>query len=68
MSYDLDLYLAKRTDLMAPDALVSVDPPARIDSDDIPQSYAPLIGRRRWLIRIHIQGTPDANTLAGFET
>jgi len=23
---------------MAPDALVSVDPPARIDSDDIPQS------------------------------
>lgn len=38
MSYDLDLYLTKRTDLMAPDALVSVGPPARIDSDDIPQS------------------------------
>lgn len=38
MSYDLDLYLTKRTDLMAPDALVSIDPPARIDSDDIPQS------------------------------
>ena len=38
MSYDLDLYLAKRSDPMAPDALGSVDPPARIDSDDIPQS------------------------------
>ncbi len=71
MSYDLDLYVSKPTPLTAPDAgpnaQFGVESPARIEPEDIPATYAPLIARRRWLIRIHIEGAPTPETSAVFE-
>ena len=72
MSYDLDLYLSKDTNLTPPDAggvgLFSVEPPARCEDDDIPAAYLPLLGkRRRWLIRLHIEGRPAPDRLAAFD-
>mgnify|MGYP001825266104 CR=1 FL=1 len=73
MSYSLDLYLARDIALTPPDAgpnaQFAADPPARIENEDIPDSYLPLIGkRRRWLVRIYIEGAPSSQSLADFDT
>lgn len=72
MSYDLDLYVGRAVDLTPPDAgpggQFSVEPAARCEEEDIPSSYLPLLGkRRRWLIRLHIEGQPDAPKLKEFD-
>ncbi|NNJ67247.1 MAG: hypothetical protein HKP54_04350 [Boseongicola sp.] len=73
MSYDLELYLSKPAILTPPDAgpnaQFAADPPARIEDEDLPDTYHPLIGkRRRWLIRLYIEGTPAPEALANFDT
>lgn len=73
MSYDLDLYVAKAPALSPPSAgrngQFAVDPPARIEKEDIPEDYRSLIGkRRRVLIRIHIEGAPEPSAVDLFET
>ena len=72
MSYDLDLYTARPPDLQAPDpgpgANFAIEPPAKAEDEDIPDSYLPLLGkRRRWLTRLHIEGAPSDLALATFD-
>ena len=73
MSIGLDLYLARETTLSppkaGPNAQFTADPPARVKDEDIRDTYLPLIGkRRRWLIRLYIEGAPDPQALADFDT
>lgn len=72
MSIGLDLYLARETTLSPPDAgpnaQFAADPPARIEDEDLPESYLPLTGKgRRWLVRLSIEGAPSPQTLADFD-
>lgn len=60
VSYDFELYFGGKRDLTNPPTLVSgnirFDGPDRAELDDIPQSYLHLIGRKRWLYRVHLEG------------
>ena len=72
MSYDLDLFIGKETVLTPPEAndsaIFAVDPPARIEDEDIPEEFHAILGRRRrWLVRLYIEGQPDNEALADFD-
>lgn len=71
MSYDIDLFLSKPTALKAPDAgpnaQFATETPARLELEDLPFEYTKLIARRRWLVRIHIEGAPTPQASAAFE-
>lgn len=72
MSYDLNLYLSRETRLTPPDAgkggQFAADLPARLETEDIPEEYQALVGkRRRWLNRIYIEGQPEPEALARFD-
>ena len=71
MSYDLQLYLSKAQPLTPPPTgetfQFAVDSPARCEDDDVPPEYRPLIGRRRWLVGIYIEGAAPPDALADFE-
>lgn len=60
MSYDFELYLGGRRSLSAPPVVacgkIRFDGPDRLEVDDIPLAYLHLIGKKRWLYRIHLEG------------
>jgi hypothetical protein len=60
MSYDFELYSAQKRNIGTPPALsignVRVDGPDKLEDEDIAASYRPVIGRKRWLYRIHLEG------------
>ena len=65
MSYDFELYLGGRRLLSAPPGLASgnvrFDGPDQLEVDDIPLAYRRLIGKKRWLYRIHLEGEIQQN-------
>jgi len=60
MSYDFELYVGSKRPLTTPPSLASgnigFDGPDRVEEDDIPLSYLPVVGKKRWLYRIHLEG------------
>ena len=60
MSYDFGLYTGGKHTLSEPPALacgkIKFDGPDRLDEEDIPPSYLHLIGKKRWLYRVHLEG------------
>ncbi|WP_092647623.1 hypothetical protein [Jannaschia faecimaris] len=60
MSYDFELYTIAPRDLVDPPAFhgggVQVDGPFHLEEDDIPSGYLPIVGGKRCLYQIHLQG------------
>lgn len=60
MSYDFELYtrsgIAFRPPATAPDSNVALDGPYKLAIDDIPENYRRIVGARRSLFRIHLEG------------
>ena len=59
MSYDFELYTNREFSLTVPgiakDSL-RLDGPDRVEDEDIPDAYLPILGRKRVLYRIHLSG------------
>jgi len=60
MSYDFQLYTNSARKLVDPPELergnVSLDGPNRLEEDDVPSEYLPIVGKKRWLYQIHLEG------------
>lgn len=60
MSYDFELYVGSKRPLSSPPPLASgnigFDGPDRVEEDDITLSYQSVVGKKRWLYRIHLEG------------
>ena len=60
MSYDFELYIGAKRELAGPPILkrgnISFDGPDRAEEEDIPASFLPVVGKKRWLYRIHLEG------------
>lgn len=60
MSYDFDLYTSRTFLIETPRTSfggnVRIDGPDRIEADDVPVSYLSILGNRRMLYRIHLEG------------
>lgn len=63
MSYDYEFYVGR---IFSPDvpnlgssALLSCDGPDRLEDEDLPEEVRPLVGKRRLLYQLHLQGSPD---------
>ncbi len=60
MSYDFELYTSGRHLITEPPSVpfgnVSLDGPDRFELDDVPETYFHIIGKKRWLYRIHLEG------------
>ncbi len=71
MSYDYDLYVGRpfQPDLpgLGSSAHLSCDGPDRLQAEDIAEDVLRLIGKRRLLYRLHLQGSPDAAARSAFE-
>lgn len=65
MSYDFELYTSDELPLDAPKTSVGgavrVDGPDRVEDEDIPANHLPILGRRRVLYRIHLEGDHTAS-------
>jgi len=63
MSYDFELYVGSKRPLSSPPSLVSgnigFDGPDQVVADDVPLSYQRVVGKKRWLYRIHLEGQID---------
>lgn len=72
MSYDFELYTARKFGLPTPPVPsvgnISVDGPDKLEEEDIPVSYLPVIGMKRWLNRIHIEGPIDQSDRASLSS
>ncbi len=64
MSYDFELFAATAASLAnLPDVsagIINVDGPNRVEGEDIPESFHPFVGTKRWLCRIHLEGSISA--------
>jgi hypothetical protein len=64
MSYDFELFAASAVSLPStPDTNagnISIDGPDRVEGEDIPESFVPFVGKKRWLYRIHLEGAIGA--------
>ena len=60
VSYDFELYMGRATSFEKPPETTTgnilCDGPDTVQDEDIPRSFLPLIGTRRWLYRIHLEG------------
>lgn len=60
LSYDFELYVSRTCSLNAPatsdSSTIRVDGPDRAEDEDIPDSYLSVIGKKRLLYRIHLEG------------
>lgn len=66
MSYDFDLYTSRTGPLppsppVAPGCHIRVDGPDRVEDGDLPPEVARVVGKKRQLFRIHLEG--DTSTL-----
>lgn len=61
MSYDFELYTAREHPLKpldtSPGSNVSLDGPNRLEDEDIPDHYISIVGKKRELYRIHLEGS-----------
>ncbi|MEO0939083.1 MAG: hypothetical protein AAFY38_13095 [Pseudomonadota bacterium] len=68
MSYDFDLYTSRTAPLPTPPgAQIRVDGPDRVEGDDLAPEIAKVIGRKRQLFRIHIEGDTRALDPGAFD-
>jgi hypothetical protein len=60
VSYDIELYTGRATSLETPPETttgnIRCDGPDKVEDEDISRSFLPLIGTKRWLYRIHLEG------------
>ena len=60
MSYDFELFAGSAARLAASPVIstgnISFDGPDRVEYDDIPEAFLPIVGKKRWLYRIHLEG------------
>ena len=60
MSYDFELYTSRRHALeplpTGAGSNVVVDGPDTLEDDDIPDEYLSIVGKKRVLYRIHLEG------------
>lgn len=64
MSYDFELYAASAASLPKPPETstgnVRCDGPDKMEDDDVPESFLPIVGKKRWIHRIHLEGEISA--------
>jgi hypothetical protein len=60
MSYDLELFTTGKHELDPPSTSatcnVRIDGPDRAEDEDLPSNYLPVLGKKRLLYRIHLEG------------
>lgn len=60
MSYDFDLYASRKQVIEQPQksggCIVRIDGPDRVEDEDIPANYLAILGKKRVLYRIHLEG------------
>jgi len=65
MSYDFELYAARKHSFeqlrTSAESNVLLTGPDLLEVEDIDRSYLPLVGKRRFLYRIHLEGNFNAN-------
>ena len=68
MSYDFELYSTKTLVLVPPvtaeGSNIRVDGPDRVEDEDIPDNYLAVVGKKRVLHRIHLEGDLSASDQA----
>jgi hypothetical protein len=71
MSYDFELFVASAASLPSPPdtsaGIINMDSPDRVKSEDIPESFLPFVGKKRWLYRIHLEGAFGAEDRAAID-
>jgi hypothetical protein len=64
MSYDFELFAGSAASLASSPKTIAgkirLDGPDRLEDEDIPEVYAPFVGKKRWLYRIHLEGALSA--------
>jgi len=60
LSYDFELYTSRKLALEPPQTSggcnIRVDGPDRAEDEDLPVNYLPILGKKRVLFRIHLEG------------
>ena len=60
MSYDFELYTNRRLVLEPPrmgaENTIRIDGPDLVEEEDLPDNYLPILGKKRVLFRIHLEG------------
>ena len=60
MSYDFELYSSRKLTLATPKISeggnIRIDGPDHVEEEDIPVNYLPVLGKKRFLTRIHLEG------------
>lgn len=60
MSYDFELFASSKHVLLSPSTSancnVRIDGPERVEDEDVPNYYLPVLGKKRVLFRIHLEG------------
>lgn len=72
LSYDFELYTSRKVELEAPHTSVGcnvlVDGPYGVEGEDIPLNYLALLGKKRVLFKIHLEGYPTSSDHATLDT
>jgi len=65
LSYDFDLYASRKQLIEKPQTsggcIVRIDGPDRVEDEDLPANYLAILGKKRVLYRIHIEGEISAS-------
>lgn len=72
MSYDFELYTSRKIALEPPQTSggcnLRVDGPDRAEDEDLPVNYLTILGKKRVLFRIHIEGDLTSSDHAAVDT
>ena len=72
MSYDFELYTSRKQAFEQPQTSdgsnIRIDGPDRVEDEDIPANYLAILGKKRVLFRIHLEGNLTSSDHAAVNT